>query len=95
MWKLFTFALISLMSLALQGQTSHPILPLESPAPDFSLPGVDGKIHQLRDYDGVVSCGHTGGSRTDRSRIWRSITTFEGKADHWHAIDEPPRKLNF
>ena len=25
----------------------HPILPIGSPAPDFSLPGIDGKVHKL------------------------------------------------
>ena len=31
-------------------QPAHPILAIGSPAPDFSLPGVDGKIHKLSDY---------------------------------------------
>ncbi len=31
-------------------QSAHPILGIGSPAPDFSLPGVDGKIHKLGDY---------------------------------------------
>jgi peroxiredoxin len=31
-------------------QSTHPILAIGSPAPDFSLPGVDGKIHKLGDY---------------------------------------------
>jgi peroxiredoxin len=29
----------------------HRILPLGSQAPDFALPGVDGKIHRLHEYD--------------------------------------------
>jgi thiol-disulfide isomerase/thioredoxin len=28
----------------------HPILPVGSPAPPFSLPGIDGKTHKLEDY---------------------------------------------
>jgi len=32
------------------GQTTHPILAVGSPAPDFSLPGVDGRVHRLADY---------------------------------------------
>ncbi|MBB5066336.1 redoxin domain-containing protein [Granulicella mallensis] len=64
MRKLITFALTSLMSLALHGQTSHPILSVGSPAPNFALPGVDGKIHKLSDYASspvlvvVFTCNH-------------------------------------
>jgi hypothetical protein len=29
----------------------HPILPIGSPAPDFNLPGVDGRNHALKDFD--------------------------------------------
>ena len=43
MWRMI-FSL--LLAFAVLAQTTHPILPLGSPAPDFSLPGVDGKIHQ-------------------------------------------------
>jgi peroxiredoxin len=64
MRKLFTFVLISLLSLSLQGQRAHPILALGSPAPDFVLPGVDGKIHKLSDYASspvlvvIFTCNH-------------------------------------
>ena len=47
MWRLI-FSL--LLAFAAWGQTTHPILAIGSPAPDFSLPGVDGKIHRLADY---------------------------------------------
>jgi len=64
MSKFFTFVLVSLISLTLHGQQSHPILALGSPAPDFALPGVDGKIHKLSDYAAspilvvVFTCNH-------------------------------------
>jgi peroxiredoxin len=53
-----------LLTSAAWGQTAHPILPLGSAAPDFSLPGVDGKIHRLADYATspilvvVFTCNH-------------------------------------
>jgi peroxiredoxin len=64
MRKLLTLALTAFMSLTLYGQQSHPILALGSPAPDFALPGVDGKIHKLSDYAAspilvvVFTCDH-------------------------------------
>ena len=30
--------------------TEHPTLALGSPAPDFSLPGVDGRTYSLKDF---------------------------------------------
>jgi peroxiredoxin len=61
MWRAFLFLLISS---AVWGQDPHPILPLDSPAPDFALPGVDGNIHRLSDYAAspilvvVFTCNH-------------------------------------
>jgi peroxiredoxin len=42
----------------------YPVLAIGSPAPDFSLPGVDGKTHSLKDYAGnkvlviIFTCDH-------------------------------------
>lgn len=64
MRKLFSFVLISLFALAGRAQQTHPILPIGSPAPDFALPGVDGKVHRLSDYAAspvlavVFTCNH-------------------------------------
>jgi peroxiredoxin len=64
MHKLLTLTLMSVISLILPAQTTHPILPLGSPAPDFTLPGVDGKNHKLADYASspvlvvVFTCNH-------------------------------------
>ena len=61
LWKLSLFLLLSGIACA---QTAHPILAIGSPAPNFELPGVDGKTHKLSDYSAspvlvvVFICNH-------------------------------------
>lgn len=64
MRRTFSCFLLLLFSLPLLAQPVHPILALGSPAPDFALPGVDGKIHKLGDYAAspvlvvIFTCNH-------------------------------------
>ena len=64
MSNLFCFVLMVLLSLTVHGEQLHPVLTLGAPAPDFVLPGVDGKIHTLKDYAAsrvlvvVFTCNH-------------------------------------
>jgi peroxiredoxin len=59
-------ALILAISMAAAARCvpAHPILALGSTAPNFSLPGVDGDVHKLSDYDAspvlavVFTCNH-------------------------------------
>ena len=104
MRKLFSIALISLMSLAAHGQITHPILPLGSPAPNFALPGVDGKIHQLSDYAKarvlvvVFTCDHCPIAQMYESRIEKlyedykdrgvAVVAIEGNDPSATVIDE-------
>jgi peroxiredoxin len=61
MWRII---FLFLLTASASAQSSHPILPLGSPAPDFSLPGVDGKFHSLAEYASspilvvVFTCNH-------------------------------------
>jgi peroxiredoxin len=63
MRKLFIALLMTVLAVPVVAE-SHPILSLGSPAPDFDLPGVDGKTHKLSDYAGssvlaiVFTCNH-------------------------------------
>ena len=63
-------------------QTVHPILALGSPAPDFALPGVDGKVHKLRDYAAspvlavVFTCNHCPIAQMYEQRIERLYEVY-------------------
>ena len=56
-------ALAALLALC-AAASDHPVAPIGTPAPDFHLPGVDGKMHSLADYAGnkllaiVFTCNH-------------------------------------
>jgi peroxiredoxin len=63
MLRALTYLLL-LLPVSLWAQPAHPILALGSPAPDFALPGVDGKVHKLSDYASspvlvvIFTCNH-------------------------------------
>ena len=40
-------------SKGIQANLEHPVLPIGSPLPDFTLPGVDGKTHKSSEYGGT------------------------------------------
>src|SRR6202030_3671752 len=79
MWRLI-FSL--LLAFAAWGQTPPPILAVGSPAPDFSLPGVDGKIHRLADYAAspvlvvVFTCNHCPIAQMYEQRIQQLETDY-------------------
>ena len=74
MRELLASAFLSLLAVPLFAQ-SHPILPLGSAAPSFSLPGVDGKSHKLGDYAAspvlvvVFTCNHCPVAQVYEQRI--------------------------
>ena len=82
MWRLI-FSL--LLALAACGQTNHPILAVGSPAPDFSLPGVDGKIHRLADFAAcpvlvvVFTCNHCPIAQMYEQRIQQLETDYRDR----------------
>jgi peroxiredoxin len=85
MRKLFLLALAGMMSLTVYGQQSHPILALGSPAPNFALPGVDGKVHKLSDYADskilvvVFTCDHCPIAQMYEQRIEKLYEDYSKK----------------
>lgn len=68
-----------------QPDSAHPVLAIGSPAPDFSLPGVDGKTHTLSEYAGakvlaiVFDCNHCPESHLYESRIHKLYDDYHDK----------------
>ena len=86
MAKIFA-GLFALLLLLPVGATAadHPILPLGSDAPDFALPGVDGKIHKLSDYAQskilvvAFTCDHCPNSQMYEGRITSLYNDYKDK----------------
>jgi hypothetical protein len=82
MWKLLAAAAVSF---GLCCAETHPILAIGSPAPPFSLPGVDGKIHTLADYAAspvlvvVFTCNHCPIAQMYEIRIAQLRDDYSGK----------------
>jgi peroxiredoxin len=77
----------------IQPNLEHPILAIGSPAPDFALAGVDGKIHKLADYSSakilavVFECNHCPVSQLYESRIEKLYREYKNKSVAFVAIN--------
>jgi peroxiredoxin len=66
-------------------QAEHPTLAIGSPAPDFSLPGIDGKTHTLNEYSSspilaiVFTCNHCPTAQLYETRIKKLADDYTGK----------------
>ena len=70
------------LSLLARAAADHPVLPLGSAAPDFTLPGIDGKMHSLADYASspllvvVFTCNHCPIAQMYEQRIARLAADY-------------------
>jgi peroxiredoxin len=82
MWRMI---FLLLLTFPVAAQNAHPILALGSPAPDFSLPGVDGKTHHLADYAAspilvvVFTCNHCPIAQMYEQRIQQLETDYRDR----------------
>ena len=95
-WFCFgAFALAALLMLnlpfsaplcAAEDASAHPTLALGSQAPDFSLPGIDGKTHTLAEYKAakvlviVFTCDHCPTAQLYESRLKKLVEDYKGKS---------------
>jgi peroxiredoxin len=62
-----------------------PILKVGEAAPDFNLPGVDGKMHSLKDYESkkvlvvIFSCDHCPVAQMYEKRIKQLVTDYQAR----------------
>ena len=88
-------------------QAEHPTLAIGAPAPDFALPGTDGKVHRLADYAGspvlaiVFISNHCPASQLYEGRIKALTADYAAKGVRLIAIAPngpdaaSPHELNY
>ncbi|HEY6290447.1 MAG TPA: redoxin domain-containing protein [Terriglobia bacterium] len=70
-----------------------PVLPIGSPAPDFCLPGIDGKTHCLKDYASaqvlviIFTCNHCPTAQMYESRIKQLVSDYQDRGVAFVAIE--------
>jgi thiol-disulfide isomerase/thioredoxin len=63
----------------------YPVLPIGAHAPDFSLPGIDGKTHSLREYSSakvlaiIFTCNHCPVAQMYEKRIKQLVTDYRNR----------------
>ena len=74
-----------LASTPLYGENAPTVLAIQASAPNFALPGVDGKVHKLNDFRSskvlvvVFLCNHCTASQLYESRVEKIADDYRGK----------------
>ena len=85
--------LATLTALGAAEISEHPTLALGSTAPDFSLPGVDGRTYALKDFAGakllvvIFTCNHCPTAQAYEGRIKQLVTDYAPRGVAFVAIN--------
>ena len=86
-------ALALTLCAAASADDAHPVLAIGAKAPDFSLPGIDGKVHKLAEYASapvlaiVFTCNHCPTAQLYEGRIKKLADDYRGKGVTLVAIE--------
>ncbi len=82
MWKAMLVLVFAMVAMA---EEPHPVLAIGSAAPNFVLPGVDGRVHKLSDYASssvlvvVFTCNHCPIAQMYERRIQQLADDYTSK----------------
>ena len=86
-------ALLAATCAIAEDDSAHPSLAIGAPAPDFSLPGIDGKTHTLGEYASaqvlaiVFTCNHCPTAQLYETRLKKLVDNYAGKSVAFIAIE--------
>lgn len=89
---LFLVLVAGIICVRALAQEPPPTLSIGSPAPDFCLPGVDGKTHCLKDYAAakvlvvIFTCDHCPMAQLYENRIKKLVEDYRGRSVAFVAI---------
>ncbi len=91
--SLLLLGLVAISAVVRAGDHGPPTLSIGAPAPDFCLPGIDGKTHCLKDYAAsqvlvmIFTCNHCPTAQLYETRIKQLVEDYKGRSVAFVAVE--------